>query len=227
MHPKRFALLSRLRDSGLELRIFRTEKGTDVAHIVREGEDGPGSPVDVRHARAVVKAGLVEVVGHLSTGAWDAYRLSPSGQSKSDPERRESKVISACALRFDGYRYLEEVGLGTRRDLEGGGEVLDLEKETEQFFTHPDYTMPADYLSTMLFLIQRQFIREGWLRWDSQLARIARRLFVLTCRYEVPAHFRHDDCAAMWERKYARFTADLARFVEERDASTVYRDEIF
>jgi len=210
----------------LELRISRTEKGTEIARVVRTGDDCPGSPVDVRHVRALVKAGLVEL-GQSPTGSWDTWRLSTAGRYKSDPERREAKVISACALRFDGYRYVEEVGLGTRRELEGGGDVLDLEQETERFFTEPDYTMPADYLSTMLFLIQRQFIREGWLRWDSQLARIARRLFVLTARYEVPARFRLEDWATRWDRKYARFASDLVRLVEERDALTVYRGEIF
>jgi hypothetical protein len=55
--------------------------------------------------------------------------------------------------------------------------------------------------------------------------RMARRLFVLTCQYEVPARFRLEDWATRWERKYARIAADLVRFVEERDASTVYRDE--
>jgi hypothetical protein len=54
-----------------------------------------------------------------------------------------------------------------------------------------------------------------------------RRFAVRTSRYEVLARFRHEECAATWERKYARFTADLVRFVEERDTSTVYRDEIF
>ena len=227
MHPKRFALLSRLREPGSELRIDRTENGTDVARVVGEADVGPATPGDVRHARALVKADLVELSGQSPTGAWDAYRLSPAGWNKSDPERRESKVISACALRFDGYRYIEEASLGRRRQLEDGGGVLDLVEETEQFFTHPDYTMPADYLSTMLFLIQRQFIREGWLRWDSQLARIARRLFVLTCRYEVPVRFRLEDWATRWDRKYARFTAELVRFVEERDTATVYRDDLF
>jgi hypothetical protein len=227
MHSKRFALLYRLRDRGLELRIARTEKGTDIARIARTGDGDPGMPVDARQARAVVQAGLVEFVDSSSFGAWDAYRLSDAGWSKSDPERREQKVISACALRFDGYRYIDESRLGMRQELEDGGAVLDLVEETERFFTRPDYTMPAEYLATMLFLIQRKWIREGWLRWDSGLARIARRLFVVTCRYEVPERFRIEDWAATWVRKYARHTTGLVRFVEERDAATVYREEIF
>ncbi len=226
MHPRRFDILAALRDAEYELRVSRSEGGTYAAEIVRAG-GRTGRRVAARHALGVIRAGHVEPVAEAGPGTPGIYRLAARAEDKADPENREFEIITTCALRFDGYRYIDEERIGTWRDLGDSSSELDLEDETERFFKHPDYSAPPDYLRMMLLLVQRKFMREGWLRWDSQLARMTRQLFIRTSRDAVPAHLRVDDWADKWDRVYARYASDHVRFVERRDRGTVYDEHLF
>lgn len=226
MHPRRFEILAALRDAEYELRVNRSEGGTYRAEIVRAG-GGAGRRVAARHALGVIGKRYVEPVGEYGADLAGIYRLAERARDKADPEQREFEIISTCALRFDGYRYIDEERIGTRRELDDSTSVLDLKEETERFFTHPDFSAPPDYPRMMLFLVQRKFMREGWLRWDSQLARLTRQLFIRTARDAVPAHLRLEDWADNWDRDYARYASDHIRFVERRDRATVYDEQLF
>lgn len=226
MHPKRFDILTALRSPGCQLRVSRNSSGTYAAEIARGG-GGTGSRVAARHALGVIRCEDVEPVGESGPGRAGIYRLAEHAHDKAEPEYRENMIISTCALRFDGYRYIDEERIGTRRQLDDSAGVLDLKEETERFFTHPDYGAPPDYLRMMLFLVQRKFMREGWLRWDSQLARMTRQLFIRTCRDDIPAHLRFEDWATEWDRDYARYANDHVRFVERRNRATVYDEHLF
>lgn len=194
MHPRRFDILAALRDAEYELRVTRSGGGTYTAEIVRAG-GGAGRRVAARHALGVIRAGHVEPVAEAGPGTRGIYRLAARAEDKADPTQREFKIITACALRFDGYRYIDEERIGTWRELDDSSSELDLQNETECFFKNPDYCAPPDYLRMMLFLVQRKFMREGWLRWNSQLARMTRQLFIRTCRDDIPDHLRFEDWA--------------------------------
>lgn len=225
MHPRRFDILTALRNPEYELRVSRRAGGTYGAEIARAG-GGTGKRVAARHALGVIRNRYVEPVED-GPGWAGIYRLADHAREKAEPDYRESMIISTCALRFDGYRYIDQENIGTRRELDDSTSVLDLEAETERFFSTPDYDAPPDYLRMMLFLVQRNFMREGWLRWESQLARMTRQLFIRTCRDAVPAHLRDEDWATKWERDYARYVNDHVRFVERRDRATVYDARLF
>lgn len=226
MHPRRFDILTALRNPEYELRVSRNTVGTYSAEIARSGHNS-GSRVAYKHVLGVVRDGDVELVGEAGPGRAAIYRLSERARDRADPEQRETTIITTCALRFDGYRYIEEERIGTWRELDDGSGVLDLEDETERFFTHPDYGAPPDYLRMMLFLVQRKFMREGWLRWESQIARMTRQLFIRTCRDDVPAHLRFEDWATEWDRDFSKYAKDHVRFVERRDQATVYDEHLF
>ena len=226
MHPRRFDILTALRNPEYELRVSRNAGGTYGAEIARAG-GGTGSRIAARHAVGVIRDRDVEPIGEAGPGWAGSYRLAEHAYDKADPKNREFEIITTCALRFDGYRYIDEERIGTWRELDDSTGVLDLEVETERFFSNPDYGAPPDYLRMMLFLVQRKFMREGWLRWESQLARMTRQLFMRTCRDDVPAHLRFEDWATEWDRDYARYVNDHVRFVERRDRATVYDEHLF
>lgn len=224
MHAKRHDILGRLREAGRELRVTSTVAGTYAAFVV-DRTNGRTQRVAVRHALGIIRTGHVERAGSRGPGVAGVYRLSDIGRYASDPERREEKIITANALRFDGYLYVEENRLGKWHQIDEYSRVLDLGPETDSFLSSPDYSAPTDYLRFVLFFIQRKHIRERWLRWNTQLARITRQLFIRTCREEVPDRFRLEPYATDWTRKYASHAPMLIRFVESRDAATVYTDE--
>jgi len=228
MHPRQFDILTRLRDPESELRVIRGS-GRSYSAEIATVDSGAGGRVAARHAIDVIRHRHVEPVGDVGVGpGWAGiYRLAERGRDHSEPAYREELLITTCALRFDGYRYIEEEGIGMRREEDDDTSWLDLTAETEAFFTRPDYDAPLDYQRMMLFLVQRNFIREGCLRWTSQLARLTRQLFVRTCRGEVPVHLRVADWADSWDAEFAPYVKDHIRFVEGRDRETVYDELLF
>lgn len=226
MHPRRFAILTRLREPDSELRLTRIASGSYSAEIATAGS-GIGRRVAARHAVELVRHRYLEPV-RADGPEWEGiYRLAEHARHKAEPAYREEMLISACALRFDGYLYIEENGIGTRREEDDGTSCLDLSAETERFFTHPDYDAPPDYLRMMLFLVQRKFMRECWLRWESQLARMTRQLFIRTCKGDVPVHLRLEEWADKWDRRFARYADDHIRFIEGRDRATIYDEHLY
>lgn len=131
-------------------------------------------------------------------------------------------------MRFDGYRYIDE-----ERIDNGGSWTTQPVSWTWRLrpsvsFSNPDYGAPPDYLRMMLFLVQRKFMREGWLRWESQLTRMTETALHadLQGRRFGPV-FRFEDWATEWDRDYARYVNDHVRFVERRDRATVYDEHLF
>lgn len=133
-----------------------------------------------------------------------------------EPDQREVEVISARALVFDGYRYARDHG------LTGPGDERDFSGFIQDFLADPNFDIPRGHLHCALFLLQRGWINEGWLRWDSDEAKVARLLFMELC-YEKPEEYRNHD---RWEEWRAGYLGELPlhlAIVRRRHEETKYR----
>lgn len=127
-------------------------------------------------------------------------------------DQREAEIITACALRFDGYRYADEHGLVA--------DDHDYSRFVDGFLAEPDLDLPRGHLHCALFLLQRAYIKEGWLRWDSHEARVIRELFLALCRDDVPEEYKNGE----WERRHWPRLSQHLEFVRRRHELTKYRE---
>ena len=104
-------------------------------------------------------------------------------------EFNEREIPDAWALRFDGYKYVEETGFDHLRAFER----LDAED------VYPD--RPEEQLA-LFFLLQRFLGKWGGERSSEQGRdwRHFRELFLMTHSYEVPARYRMDGWYERWAR---------------------------
>lgn len=140
-------------------------------------------------------------------------------------EDQENSLITSYALRFDGYAYTGQQHIGVYGQLENGDTSV-LVDHTESFFDHPDYTLDRDYLCMILFFIQRSFLRECNLRWNSKVGQITRRLFLETYRHEVPVSYRNLGCFIPWQAKSDEEHESAAAFVRMRHQTALYFVEL-
>ncbi|MDQ3820317.1 MAG: hypothetical protein M3362_21905 [Acidobacteriota bacterium] len=132
-----------------------------------------------------------------------------------EDDEREAKIVTACALRIDGYRYADEHGLA--------GDDRDYSLFVRRFLADPDYGLPRGHLHCVLLLLQRAYLKEGWLRWDSHEAKVIRGLFLALCREDPPEEYRDEGFYEDWERRHRPGLAKLLEFVRQRHERTVYR----
>jgi hypothetical protein len=134
-----------------------------------------------------------------------------------EDNEREAKLVTACALRFLGYRYAQANGLTNPED-EG-----DFTQFVELFLAEPNYDLPRGHLHCALFLLQRAYIKEGWLRWDSHEAKVIRELFLTLCREDPPEGYSNEEYRAEWGRRYKPRLWRHLDFVRRRHEQTKYR----
>lgn len=136
-----------------------------------------------------------------------------------EANQREAELITARALVFDGYRYAQD------HELTGPDDDWDFSGFIHDFLADPNFDLPRGHLHCALFLVQRGWIKEGWLRWDSNEARVTRLLFMELCRDD-PGEYRNEgDWWQVWE---ARYKPDLdlhLAFVRERHEHAKYREQ--
>lgn len=133
-------------------------------------------------------------------------------------EQREAKIVTACALRFLGYRYAQAHGLADPED------EWDFTRFVDSFVAAPDFDLPRGHLHCALFLLQRAYIKEGWLRWDSQEAKVIRELFLSVCREDAPEEYRDAGYGEEWERRHRPRLSQHLAFVRRRHEQTEYRE---
>ena len=131
-------------------------------------------------------------------------------------DQREAKIVTACALRFDGYKYADENGLA--------GDDRDYTRFLRAFLADPDLGLPRGHLHCALFLLQRAYLKEAVLRWDSHEARVISELFLALCREDIPDEYRNEEYCVEWERRHRLKLAKLLEFVRRRHERTEYRD---
>ncbi len=142
-----------------------------------------------------------------------------------ESENRETDIITACALRFNGYAYAEDHGLirtGEDDSVDPPMPYSDYSRVLRDFLDNPDWSLPRGYLLMILFLLQRGLIKEGWLRWDSHEAKVVRMLFLETCRDEMPSKYQIPDIYDQWQRQYRPYLDEYVRLIEHRHRTTLY-----
>jgi len=159
---------------------------------------------------AIVAAGLVEPGKGLGGCGW------------RPEDEKEGSIYTACALRFDGYAWLKARARAGSSRCNDEAEGVFRDSLLKDFFSLENYDRPLEELLFVFFTIQRGWIKDPWLQWNEQLARVARRLFLETCRHEPPDGFRCDDFCERWCTEFLPRLPKLIAFVKRRDAETEY-----
>jgi hypothetical protein len=128
----------------------------------------------------------------------------------------EARIVTACALRLDGYRYADEHGLVTGDQ--------DCTRFVRGFLAEPYFDLPRGHLHCALFLLQKAYLKEDVLRWDSREARVIRELFLELRRDDVPEEYRNEDRWESWKRRHRPRLEKLLEFMRQRHEQTRYRD---
>jgi len=123
----------------------------------------------------------------------------------------ESEVIGACALRMDGYKFIEETG-------------FDIDEALEHFFRTGSWNATTNEQMAVFFIIQRAFRQPlEYEPENGRYYRAFRELFLMLCGEDVPKKYRHaiyDE----WQEKYAPHVAEYLRRVERIHKTTRYDD---
>ncbi|HEX8281901.1 MAG TPA: hypothetical protein VF588_00880 [Pyrinomonadaceae bacterium] len=123
----------------------------------------------------------------------------------------EEEILTACALRFDGYKYCEGTGFDYNSALntyfEGGGWNI----------------APLEQLATF-FMLQR-----GLFKWnlcyepqDGRYWKAIRELFLLTYTYEISKEYRQIISYQEWSRRFVPHLSIYVKCVQSIHNSTQY-----
>jgi len=144
------------------------------------------------------------------------------GYCRWTPEdEKEAEIFSFGALRFDGYAWLEARAQQEASPRGEDAEAELMESVLRDFVGREDYERPIEELLFVLFAIQRWYLKEAWLEWDEQLARVARRLFLETSTQATPRGFV-TEWDERWRRDFRPRLPALQEFVRRRDRETRY-----
>jgi hypothetical protein len=115
-------------------------------------------------------------------------------------ERSEDDVLSACALRFDGYTYEEATGIGETDSVGAGlAKLIKPIVETRTFQDDQNVNLAAFFgLQRFLYKWGGEYLTEFA---DEHV--VFRLLFLHLYRADIPAQFRKEPYAADWEREYS------------------------
>ncbi len=115
-------------------------------------------------------------------------------------EDNEEKILTACALRFDGYKYQK-----ARHP-----ELLDIQ--------HPCLPRRVHAQMYQFFMLQRFLCKWGgeYLEDNSPDYQIFRELFLIVCRRPVPLRYRFSPYWEEWERNYAPHLEEFEALIRRR-----------
>jgi hypothetical protein len=114
----------------------------------------------------------------------------------------ESEIIGACALRLDGYRYLE-------------AHPFDVDESLEYFFRTGGWNISPLEQMAVFFIIQRALRQPlEYEPKNGRYYRVYRTLFLSLCREDVPEEYRHPHCYREWKGGHERQLPKYVRRVE-------------
>jgi hypothetical protein len=123
----------------------------------------------------------------------------------------ESEVIGACALRMDGYKFIEEMG-------------FDVDEALDYFFRTGNWNATVDEQMAIFFIIQRAFRQPlEYEPKNGRYCRAYRELFLRLCGEDVPKKYRHA-IYKEWQERYAPHVAEYVRRVGRIHKTTRYND---
>lgn len=122
----------------------------------------------------------------------------------------ESDILTACALRFDGWKYCEDVGWAEEDRLR----VTDRLVESLEIPTDPMRRL------ALFFMLQRYLFKWGGetLPRDGFDWRALRTLFLLTVDYEIPARWKQAKYGDIWPREFEPRAAECISMVARQHA---------
>lgn len=130
-----------------------------------------------------------------------------------EPRSIESEILTAGALRFDGYKYAEQSG-------------FDLDQASEEYFRSGKLPESELEQMTMCFLLQRFLMKWGgeYLSERSRTWKLFRYCFLNTCNLNVPLKYRSwsHSWYRRWEREYLPKWQECITIVQLIHESTGY-----
>lgn len=126
-------------------------------------------------------------------------------------EFQEEEILTACALRFDGYKYCDEAG-------------FDYNKALDDYFASERWDIaPLEQLATF-FMLQK-----GLCKWnlvyepqDGKYWKAFRELFLLTCKHEVPKVYQQQPYCRTWRERFAQHLPALVEHIKNIHRNTQY-----
>ena len=127
-------------------------------------------------------------------------------------EFQEEEILTACALRFDGYKYCDEMG-------------FDYNKALDDYFENGTWGIkPIEQLATF-FMLQR-----GLCKWnleyepqDGKYWMAFRSLFLQVCLMEIPEDYQHQQYCERWRDEFVPHFTETLEVVKGIHKATSYK----
>jgi len=126
----------------------------------------------------------------------------------------ESEILTACALRFNGYKFIERT-------------EFDYEAALERFFVNGEWNLSQAEELAIFFMLQRRL-----LKWDLVFMpqngkhwRAFRTLFLKTYEYEIPKQFMIAEMCVKWDKEFVPQLKKYVEMIKDIHKATVYVDE--
>ncbi|MEI8196477.1 MAG: DUF1156 domain-containing protein, partial [Phycisphaerae bacterium] len=125
----------------------------------------------------------------------------------------EDYILTTCALRFDGWKYVKQCG-------------FDYKTALERFFATGQWPELRDQQLTMFFMLQRYLMKWGGeqLPKSSSDWRAFRDLYLKVHEYRVPLVYRQEEYHTEWQREYYPHLAECTRLIRRIHETTAYED---
>ena len=125
----------------------------------------------------------------------------------------EDETLVACALRFDGYRYLDD-------------HPFDHSQALDDFYRTGEWRLSQLEQLAVFFMLQRFLYKWGgeMLARTSAVWRAFRSLFLLVYKYEIPERFRHHDYFDAWVQDYVPTLVERAALIRRIHEDSNYSD---
>lgn len=125
----------------------------------------------------------------------------------------EREISVCCALRFDGWSYIEN-------------QKFDHQEVLKQHFESGQWNLAPLQQLAVFFVLQRGLMKWGLERQPQhgKYWKAFRELFLLYVEYEIPKRYHQPEYCERWEREYQPQLAAYIQLIEEIHRNTVYDD---
>lgn len=117
---------------------------------------------------------------------------------------KDDDILSACALRFDGYKYQQQT-------------EFDAKKVLANYFLNQQWELqPLELLATFFFL-QRSLYKYD-LQYepkDSKFRKAFRSLFFECVDLDIPSEYQQQEYYQNWEKEYKPKAKELRKVIEQ------------
>ena len=125
----------------------------------------------------------------------------------------EDDILTACALRFDGNKYVESTGFDHKAAL-------------DRFFVTGQFPQRREEQWTLFFMLQRYLMKWGG-EYESKRGRhwwAFREFYLKVHEHPVPSQYRNADYDTTWRRRYHLHSAECTGLIQRIHNTTAYDD---